>query len=928
MTMYTLSSIRSGPAPGGSVRRRFGVSSLGLLAGSLIAPAFAQAPAAPTPQTVTTNQAAQSADDQDAGDRIIVTARRREESLQNIPVSGTVITEQEILDVGGFTSEEDFGLLLTGVTVDLNGNQEFFIRGAGTGVTQFTSSATTQFRNGAEVAGGFGGRGFERMDYFDSRQTEVYRGAQGALYGRNAVGGVVVINNNDPRPDFGYSLTSQYDFDQKETRVDAVINTPLIEDRLFFRAGVAYQDGDGFYRNEFYGGTPFDNTHFGGARVGLKALITEKLDATLIVDYGETTFDSLYATSVASTVPGAFFTAIGNPRDLSGNPLPDRDPATTGLQVGVPGNRPGEIYRQAFDTPGSYDEGTLTGNLRVNFELPFAVAQSITGYRQRDYDLWFDADKGYVGGVLRNLPAQCGPTATARVAGPINIAGVNVASLGRNATNQFTLTGGRPATADDLNGTGRDPAGVCANSTDSRTNIFTQEVRLVSPTGERLTWLLGADFRRFDNPVNQLQVGRNPSAAAAVNTTTGAPNTLQANNINLVTRSFQENYGAYASVGYDLTDWLNLAASVRYSNDNVKSRNETFDLDRVRGFVAAAGANSVPTTRGNVAGGSLILNRDYGQIIQRNYGSETFSKTIPAIYAGIKLPNQQLVYGSVGQGYRAGGFNRISGTLVSGTTTLAIPAQYDEETADAYEIGYKGGLRFGPGRRIDYSAAIFHTRYSNFINTATIVTGGEVSDDPNPDAISDLVAYNLGDAYVQGVEADFRFNWSDLAFGGDNFNFRGGLTWGESKALSGPERGNELNFVRTWTYNGTLTYRAPITDMGMVKGFFLSTNFNAEIDTDNRNVALDQTLVTCSRTGTVIARGTCDGTTRGSDTRRTVNARGGFEGEIGENKWQLAVFADNVFDVSYDITRPTINATNGYSQNDPFSMGVRFSISR
>jgi len=896
---------------------------LGIFAGLMLLPAtaLAQVPTAPPPATPSTTAPATpapraaAADDTDT---IIVTARRREESLQNIPVSGTVVSEQELEDVGGLTSEEDFGLLLTGVTVDLDGNQEFFIRGAGTGVTQFTASATTQFRNGAEVAGGFGGRGFERMDYFDSRQTEVYRGAQGALYGRNAVGGVVVINNNDPKPNREYSVVNSYNFSDKETRIDAVYNTPLIEDRLFLRLGAALQDGESGYTNDFLGGEPFDANRFGGGRIGLKALITEALDATLIVDYGETTNDSLLGGIVTATVPGQFFTVTGVPVDLAGVPLPDRDPVLAGLQAGFPGNNPGNVYRQAFDTRGSYDEGTWTGNLRVNFELPFAVAQSITGYRQRDYDLRFDADKSYVGGVVRALPALCGPSAAARVTGPIPIAGRNVATLARNAAGQFILQNGRPATAADLNGTGVNAAGQCENSTDSRTNILTQEVRLVSRDTGNLTWLAGADFRRFENPVSQFQVGRNPSSLAAANTTTNAFSTLTAANLNLVTNTYQESYGAYGSIGYDVTTWLNLAASVRYANESVKFRNNTFDLDRVRGFVAATGTNSVPVTRGNVAGGSYVLNRDFGQVIQTNNDSERFEEVIPAIYAGVKLPYDQLVYASVGQGFRAGGFNRISGTRVVGGVTQAIPSQYDQETADAYEIGYKSGLRFGPGRRIDYSAALFHTRYADLIQNATVTSGAVDSDDPNGDAVSDLVAFNLGEAYVQGIEADARFNWRDLFGAGDNFSFRAGATFGESKVLTGADRGSELNFVRTWTYNGILTYRSPLQGLGAIKGFFLSTNFAAEIDTDNTNAALDYAPG---------AQAAFPLSTRGGDTRRTVNARGGLEGEFGSNNWQLAVFADNVLDVSYDITRPTINATNGFSQNDPFSIGLRLTIS-
>ena len=72
-----------------------------------------------------------------------------------------------------------------------NVNSEFAIRGAGqAGRNVNADSAIALIRNGAQVTGGnIGGRGFARMDLFDIGQIEVLRGAQGALYGANAVAG-------------------------------------------------------------------------------------------------------------------------------------------------------------------------------------------------------------------------------------------------------------------------------------------------------------------------------------------------------------------------------------------------------------------------------------------------------------------------------------------------------------------------------------------------------------------------------------------------------------------------------------------------------------------------------------------------------------------------------------------------------------------
>lgn len=841
-------------------------------------------------------------------DEIIVTARKREENLQDIPVSGSVITEQELLDIGGLKNENDIGALLPGVVIDTFGNAEFFIRGAGTGATPFTASVVTQFRNGAEVAGGFGGRTFERMDLFDVRQSELYRGAQGALYGRNAVGGVINLVNNDPKAIKEYRLLGSYDFTQSETRLEAIYNTPIVEDRVFLRAGIASQNGDGFSTNAFQNGEPVNALEFWGARIALKAFLSEKADATFTVDYGDTHFDSLLAGPSLVTIPnGATYQVFDDPRGVDGLPLPGDSAANdvtaaNPLLVGFPSGNPGNAFRQAFDTPGYADEDTVTANLRVNFELPFAVAQSITGYRHRTFDLEFDIDGGYVGGPLRGFApattavgANCGYYVGAnhsRITGPVNIAGANVGVLATNAAGQFIITGGRPSTAADL----RD-AGQCKQVNDTVTEIFTQEFRIVSNSDGPLSWLLGADYRHFSNPVDQLSIGRNPSVASVLNGTVLRP--LPANNLGFETETSQVGYGAYGTFGYDVTSWFNIAASVRYSIEDVDFSNVVTDLDFVRGFASTA---VVPTTRGNVAGGTFISNRDFGQVIQRVKESESFESIIPSVYATVSH-NDLTLYAAYGEGFRAGGFNRVSGTAVVQGANLTIPLQYDEESAKTYGVGVKRTFKSENGFNLDLSAALFHTDYFDLIQSVNATTLSSDQDDLNSDQFTDLVAYNLGDAWIHGVEIDFRGRIPDFLWTGGRLDFSGGVTFNESEATSGPTRGNEINFVNTWTTNANLTYRRELPGLGGdAITYFLTTNFVNQVDTDN---ALNA---------------------RGRDTVRIANASTGLEGTVGNHKWQGALFADNVFDVQYERERPSIFGVNAAQYNNPVAVGVRFTV--
>ncbi|NWG46431.1 MAG: Plug domain-containing protein [Alphaproteobacteria bacterium] len=125
-------------------------------------------------------------------DEIIVQARKRAESLQNIPVAASVLGQDDIIELGGIIDPDQIAENLTGIQANSGvtgapgDNQEFFIRGAGSGRVQQTDPATIQLRNGANIAGGNFGRVGSPIDFFDLEQVEVYRGAQGSLYGRSA----------------------------------------------------------------------------------------------------------------------------------------------------------------------------------------------------------------------------------------------------------------------------------------------------------------------------------------------------------------------------------------------------------------------------------------------------------------------------------------------------------------------------------------------------------------------------------------------------------------------------------------------------------------------------------------------------------------------------------------------------------------------
>jgi iron complex outermembrane receptor protein len=203
---------------------------------------------------ISTTASAQSSDaaaaQQTALDEILVTARKREERLQDIPTSAAALTADFLVNLNPIEDIRELTDLIPGITVNdvnLYFLTEPSIRGGGAGRNRYSASATGLYRNGAYVASaGPGGKNFARMDYFDMERAEVLRGPQGALYGRNALGGAINLISKKPREEFSADLTlraGELDLQAAEL----IVNVPLGE-QVSLRASHVMEDRDeGFY---------------------------------------------------------------------------------------------------------------------------------------------------------------------------------------------------------------------------------------------------------------------------------------------------------------------------------------------------------------------------------------------------------------------------------------------------------------------------------------------------------------------------------------------------------------------------------------------------------------------------------------------------------------------------------------------------------
>jgi len=246
------------------------VSLTALLAGlgTLPAPAFAQdgtaAPVAPL--------AGAARDDVGIQD-IVVTAQRREQRLQDTPVSITALSSAalESRGVDNLADMSNFApnLELHPTNRPAGGGSAFagYIRGVGTGDFQFpTDPGIGLYVDDVYIARSVGGL----LSLDDVQRVEVLKGPQGTLYGRNTIGGTINVVTSDPITSGDATGTIKGRFGSyKRADGSATINGPIIDGSLGGKLSVSYISSQG------YGYRPQDNTHYGSenrflVRGGLK----------------------------------------------------------------------------------------------------------------------------------------------------------------------------------------------------------------------------------------------------------------------------------------------------------------------------------------------------------------------------------------------------------------------------------------------------------------------------------------------------------------------------------------------------------------------------------------------------------------------------------------------------------------------------------
>lgn len=208
------------------------------------------APAAPTqPDKAHPEQAAQQPNGTAAvadSQEIVVTARKREETLRNVPISATAITGDTI-EKRGLTSVKDVALLTPGLSINSDGAGRAFVSIRGVGVTLVD---TVQPGVGIFLDGIYQpNTSYLNNPLVDVERVEVLRGPQGTLYGKNTLGGAINVITRQPSNKLEGSVIGSYAGTDHSWFTAGSISGPIIDDRLQVRIGAAHRQQDGFLDN-------------------------------------------------------------------------------------------------------------------------------------------------------------------------------------------------------------------------------------------------------------------------------------------------------------------------------------------------------------------------------------------------------------------------------------------------------------------------------------------------------------------------------------------------------------------------------------------------------------------------------------------------------------------------------------------------------
>jgi iron complex outermembrane receptor protein len=362
--------------------------------------------------TVPSNEASAQSDESTPGaiEEVVVTARKRDETLISTPVVVTAVTGADMTR-RGVTNLDGVARMVPQMLI---GNQSGSVQGgnisirgiAGPDSNPFGDQAVSFNIDGVQIAKGF----VRRMTEIDIAQVEVLKGPQALFFGKNSPAGIVSIRSADPTDSLEAEVAVGYESEAEEIRTTAHLSGPL-SDTFGARLAVSYSEMDGYLveptpDSRFGFPNPFANdtddnpeSEDYAVRGTLQWTPGDEFDAKLKLNFASTDNNGPAANTQFISCP------FGQRQTGSGQPCGNGDYSTNASSGPFVGTLPGT--QNHFGDGQNYQEqdqflGVLELNYRPSDTLLFT---SVTGY----YDLDLDQCQNYENDDFVILPS-CNPT--------------------------------------------------------------------------------------------------------------------------------------------------------------------------------------------------------------------------------------------------------------------------------------------------------------------------------------------------------------------------------------------------------------------------------------------------------------------------------------------------------------------------------------
>lgn len=638
-----------------------------------------------------TSAFAQAQSGEGDGSDIIVTARRYEERLQEVPISITVFNQQQI-DNRNIVSPADLGTYTPSLTVNSRYGPDkasFVIRG-------FTQEASTSPSVGVYFAdvvapraqrSTTSGNGVIAGQLFDLQSVQVLKGPQGTLFGRNTTGGAILLVPQKPTDKLeGYVEGSVGDFNM--WRAQAVLNVPL-SDTVKVRLGVDRNKRDGYLRNRSgVGAESFNDVNYLGLRASILAQVTPDIENHTVATYSRSDTKG-YAGRIVFCLRNGII------------------PATA--------DRPAFVLSSGqARTAGAACDQIARQNARGDGPL--------------------DVDVGNPDPYLKIRQWQVINTTTWKVSDTLTIKNIISYAEFRESAN-FSLNG------DNFFVPNPPPAGVPASAVgapfyqtllsvepgkpNAAQSGFTEELQLQGRTSDdSLVWQAGA-YLELSKPIGWSS-GYNPSFAncsnlAALQCTTPFPGVATVSLLR--TKTEWNNKGFYAQATYNFNDRLSVTGGIRYTIDKVVGIGESRRLNITSGAVTCNDTRIV-----GAAPNPELCHREFPQKSEK-----------PTWLIGIDYKPVQdvMLYAKWARGYRQGGVN---------LTNVGIET-WKEEKVDTFEIGAKTSFNSGSVRGY-FNIAGFYNDFTDQQIVATLLPR------PGTGLPGAAAVLNAGKSEILGLEVD------------------------------------------------------------------------------------------------------------------------------------------------------------------------------